>query len=141
MKRCGRCKATSYCSKDCQKIHSQYHAVYCSSIKELEKLEKSKLYGDKSVRQSQLDSRREAKMIKLVGERPMVKCNLDGKDFEVLWDTGSMVSLVSRSWVQDNFPEKKMYTVEKFMGDECFARITLRRKSYNTFYNIIYAIY
>ena len=115
VKRCGGCKLVSYCSKGCQKQHFDYHSKYCMAISDLQELEVKKLYGNYSVREEQLDFRNKAKIMKLVGEKPMVNCYLDGKNFEMLWDTGSMVSLVDRKWVEKNFPDKEIYAVNDFL--------------------------
>ena len=105
MMRCGACKSGKYCSKRCQRQHYPHHVEFCSAISELEKLELNKLYKDYSIREEQIDSKTRSKFVKLVGEKPMLKCHLDGSDFDVLWDTGSMVSLVDKNWVKRHFPE------------------------------------
>ena len=79
VKRCGKCKLTSYCSRTCQLQHLPYHAQYCSMIAELQKIEIQKLYKDFSVRQVQVDFKTKKKMLKLVGEKPMIQCFLGGK--------------------------------------------------------------
>lgn len=56
--------------------------------------------------------------MKLVGEKPMLKCFLGGKNSEMLWDTGSMVSLVDRRWVKRNFPEEVIHPVSAFLDRE-----------------------
>ena len=47
----------------------------------------------------------------------MLQCYLGGKLLEVLWDTGSMVSMVDRHWLKENFPEQKVYRVEEFLRE------------------------
>ena len=94
VRRCGGCKATSYCSIGCQMSHHNHHKVYCAMITSLENLEREKLYHGFSVRQCQVDFRTKKKLVRLVGEKPVVSCNLGARKTEVLWDTGSMVSLV-----------------------------------------------
>ena len=71
VKRCGHCKATSYCSVGCQMIHHNHHKVYCSMITSLENLEREKLYRGYSVRQCQVDFRTKKKLVRLVGENPL----------------------------------------------------------------------
>ena len=52
----------------------------------------------------------------------MLNCYLGGKRFELLWDTGSMISMVGRSWVNKNFPDLKIHSVSDFLGDELHVR-------------------
>ena len=117
VRRCGKCKATAYCSRSCQKSHLAYHSAYCSMIVGLEKVETEKLYHGFSVRQKQMDFKTSKKIVNLVGEKPMLKCSLGDKDFEVLWDTGSMISLVDRRWVKNNFPEAIVHSVADFLEE------------------------
>ena len=83
----------------------------------LEKVETEKLYRGFSVRQKQMDFKTSKKIVNLVGEKPMLKCSLGDKDFEVLWDTGSMISLVDRKWVKDNFPGAIVHSVADFLEE------------------------
>ena len=115
---CGGCKATRYCSKECQKDHRSYHAAYCSHIVDLEKLVKQKIYGDKNVHQRQEDQKLRRKIMKLVGAKPMLKCYLGGKRVMMLWDTGSMVSMVDRRWLRRHFPKATIYPVSSFLDRE-----------------------
>ena len=118
VKRCGQCKATSYCSVGCQMSHRGYHKTYCSAVSALEQLEREKLYQGFSVRQCQVDFRTKKKLIRLVGEKPVLSCNLGAKKTNVLWDTGSMVSLVDRRWVALNFPHAKILSVSDFLDEK-----------------------
>ena len=115
--RCSKCKMTTYCSKGCQKSHWDYHAVYCDAIVKLKRIETDKIYKEYSVRQKGVDFKTQNKVMKLVGNKPMLDCYLGEKPFEVLWDTGSMISLVDRRWVQENFPEENIYSVSEFLED------------------------
>ncbi len=67
LKRCAKCKLAVYCSKKCQTGHFSYHDAYCSAIVECQELEKDKIYGGWSVRQSQLDFRQKKKTIEASG--------------------------------------------------------------------------
>ncbi|MCH2405578.1 MAG: hypothetical protein MK200_05230 [Nitrosopumilus sp.] len=107
-----------YCSKHCQKKHFPKHRKYCSVITDLENLEVQKLYKNHSVREEQVDTKTRSKLIRLIGDKPLMFCTLDGVEFEVLWDTGSMISLVDLNWVKKYFPEKKLYPVEDFLQNE-----------------------
>ena len=90
--RCSKCHATHYCSKECQREHFPYHSVYCYTIVDLQKLEVEKLYRNHSVREDQLSSKIKKKIVNLVGSKPVLTCQLNGKEFDVLWDTGGTFS-------------------------------------------------
>ena len=129
LRRCSGCKSTWYCSRACQKSHREYHGVYCSAISDLCKLETDKLFREFTVRQRQVDTKTQAKLVKLVGEKPLLNCRLDGKSVDVLWDTGSMVSLVGQKWVQDNFPEKKIHSIREFLEENEELKVTAANSS------------
>ena len=117
VRRCGNCKMTSYCSKQCQKEHFPHHSKYCSVIVDLLKVETQKLFKDFSVRQVQIDFKTKKKMMKLVGEKPMLSCYLGGKQVDVLWDTGSMISIVDRKWIEQMFPGIVIHSVKEFLEE------------------------
>ena len=87
-----------------QKQHFVYHRQYCSVIDDLESLELCKLYKDFSVREEQVDVKTKTKLMELIGMRPHAEMFfLDEETCEVLWDTGSMVSLVDTNWIKTTF--------------------------------------
>ena len=61
------------------------------------------------------------KLISLVGERPVTKVFLDNVAVEGLWDTGAMVSMLSREFVQNNFPGVKIHPVTDFIKNDVFG--------------------
>ena len=56
------------------------------TIESLKRVEMAKRYQEKTVRQCQIDAKTQSKMVRLVGRRPMIKCHLDGREFDMLWD-------------------------------------------------------
>ena len=56
--------------------------------------------------------------MKLVGRKPKLQCYVNGKKMEMLWDTGSMVSLADRLWVAANFPDNEILPVADFLDGE-----------------------
>ena len=116
--RCSQCKSTHYCSIRCQLSHRSYHKGYCSAIASLEELEKDKVYRGFSVRQCQVDFQTKKKLIRLVGEKPVVSCNQGAKKVNILWDTGSMVSLLDRTWLAQNFPNAEILSISEFLDEK-----------------------
>ena len=57
-------------------------------------------------------------LVKLIGSKPMLNCILNGVLSSVLWDTGSMISLVDVEWVKENIPVLEVHSISKFLGEE-----------------------
>ena len=74
-------------------------------IADLKKIETEEWFRDFTVREKQIDDKTRKCLLNLVGNKPMVKCKFNGKKFEVLWDTGSMVTFVGHHWLRENFPD------------------------------------
>ena len=92
----------------------------------MRRVETAKRYQEKTVRQCQLDVKTQSKMMPLVGRKPMVRCHLDGIEFDMLWDTGSMICLVDRKWVDEHFPDKEISTVSEFLEREGVKDLKLK---------------
>ena len=122
VRRCGKCKATPYCSKACQKSHLNYHSPYCSAIVQCHQMQMDNLYRNVSTRQHQIDFKVKKKILNLIGEKPMLKCHLGGKKFKLLWDTGSMISMVDRKWVRKHFPNCKIHSVSEFLERDLYVK-------------------
>ena len=125
MFRCKRCHAGIYCSRKCQKKCWPEHKVLCDNIVLLESQIKEKVFADVNYvsNSNNFKPKDEIKLVKLVGRKCTVNCSLDGVDEKVLWDTGGMVSLVSKSWLDEHFPEKEIRDVAELLeeGEELFV--------------------
>ena len=120
IKRCKDCKGGRYCSSSCRDSHKPAHEELCGHIQELEKIEVKKLLADAfSVREeNQVPAKIRNELVKLVGEKPLLHCSLDGEHCDGLWDTGSMVSMLNSGWLRATLPKAKMLTIEEFLeGD------------------------
>ena len=82
---------------------TEYHAEYRSMIADLKKIETEEWFRDFTVREKQIDDKTRKCLLNLVGNKPMVKCKFNGKKFEVLLDTGSMVTFVGHHWLREKF--------------------------------------
>ncbi len=122
MKRCRSCWSGCYCSKECREAHAADHGKLCNYIQELEEIEKNKRVM--SVREAnQVQRKLRNKLIRLVGERPILNCSLGNdklmKYCKALWDTGAMVSLLSLDWLKENFPDYELLSIEEYLeGDD-----------------------
>ena len=87
--------------------------ILCWAISELEK----KLKENVDIRQKP-NAPLQNRLIKLIGEKPLFHCSLGGIDSRVLWDTGSMISMVSSAWVKENIPNAKLQPISDFLEDE-----------------------
>ena len=56
-------------------------------------------------------------IIKLVGEKPMIKFLVENMMFSGLWDTGSMVCLFSHKWLKEKLPKQEIISISDFTGD------------------------
>ena len=106
----------SYCSRKCLKDHV-YHKQYCAAICSLKKIESEKrMKNEICVSDGEkLPFKMKMKLIRLVGERPLVNIFLNNRELEGLWDTGSMISLINKYFLEDHFPAVEMYSVADFM--------------------------
>ena len=119
LNRCGACKTSRYCSKGCQVKHRTVHKSVCMAIQELEKRKATEDAMDDDLNTTfpcHLTPRQQAGLTKLVGRRCMVKCVIQGKEVEALWDTGSQVCVVSREWQQTHLPLEVLRNVEELLG-------------------------
>ena len=115
---CARCKCGSYCSVVCLAQHDN-HAQYCPSICSLERIETEKrIKNEIFVSDAEkLPFKMKLKLVKLVGERPLVKVKLNGKDVTGLWDTGAMISLINKGLLHELFPDAVIHSISDFTGE------------------------
>ena len=122
------CRTGTYCSAACLETHDN-HNKYCAAICALEGIEweKRKRTLVCGVDGEKLPLKLKRKLIKLVGERPTLKFMLNNTDAEGLLDTGAMVSLLNRTFVDEHFPGTKIETIADFLGQEDFKLTTANK--------------
>ena len=115
MKRCKKCKSGCYCSTSCRNKNVPSHEKLCEAIQDLQVIEnQKKVFSVRETGQVKVQNR----LIRLIGEKPLLNCSLNGVTCEALWDTGSMVSLVNIDWVKENVPDELIQSVSEFLeGD------------------------
>ena len=127
--RCKNCHSGCYCSKECQKKCWQNHKPWCEYILKLETQRKEKDIANVNfLSKSSLTPKEEIKLVKLVGQKCIVDCYLDGIKSKVSWDTGAEVALVSHIWLNENFPEKEIKDVSELLGHELFLKVANNSK-------------
>ena len=65
------------------------------------------------------------KLFKLTVCKPKINFTLNDKNFEGLWDNGSMISLVNLDWLKTEFNDIQIDSIKKFVGDKS-PNLTLR---------------
>ena len=115
IKRCISCDGGCYCSESCLKLHEPAHKDICNMIQRLAAHElKKKVISVREIGQVKVKN----KLVRLVGEKPVLRCSLNGVACNALWDTGSMVSIISSSWFRNQFPNVKIWKLSEFLeGD------------------------
>ena len=100
LKWCTGCHSVQYCSTVCQKKHWNSHKVICAAIQDLESSQRRNTDS-----YDHLSQKQKARVVKLVGRKCLIRCFLNHKVTECLWDTGAMVSLLSDGWIKRNMAE------------------------------------
>ena len=124
--RCQKCSAGLYCSSECRTLDSDNHKKFCENIVALEKLERNKRFSNFDISfDTPLKPNQQMKLVRLIGHKPMINFTLNDKNFEGLWGTGSIISLVNVDWLKTEFHDIQIDSIEKFVGDKS-PNLTLR---------------
>ena len=116
VKRCKVCRSGMYCSSRCREDHAAVHKSLCDYIKQLEDIEFAKRKF--SVRETN-QVRVRSQLVRLIGEKPVMKCRMYGKDVDALLDSGSQVCMVGVGWFRERFPDEDILSLDEFLeGDD-----------------------
>ena len=112
---CTTCRCGTYCSTNCMELDG-VHAMWCPWICRLEAHETEKRMRQEinMVDAEKLPYKMKLKLVKLVGDKPMVNIHLDGKKVKALWDTGAMISMMSRDFLNETFPDAVVHSISEF---------------------------
>ena len=107
-------------------MDSDNHEKFCENIVALEKLERNKRFSNFDISyDTPLKANQQMKLVKLIGHKPMINFTLNDKNFEGLWGTGSIISLVNVDWLKTEFHDIQIDSIEKLVGDKS-PNLTLR---------------
>ena len=85
---------------------------------ELESIQRDKtLHNFNCSSDSPLFVKNQKKLAKPVGNRPLIKHKLNNKNFKSLWDAGSIISLMNKDWLNNEFCNIAIQPVETFIGE------------------------
>ena len=134
--RCQKYNAGLYCSSKCRTLDNNSYKIFSENIVALQKLRKNKAFSNFEISyDTPLKPNQQIKLAKLIRHKLMINFTLDDKNFEGLWDTGSMISLVNLDWLKTQFNNIQIDSIEKFVGDKSL-NLTLRTSN-NTEMNVL----
>ena len=57
------------------------------------------------------------KLVKLIGEKPLLECQIGGVKSKGLLDSGSQISSLGMDWVQEKFPDAELLPITDFLEE------------------------
>lgn len=115
VKRCSRYKVVYYCGQECQLKDTSNHRDICSHISNLQESLHEKTHRENSQMSQTME---QSRVISLIGDKCVVKCELDGFCCEALWDTGGQLSVVGQKWLKRTFPLKEIRDLKELLEYE-----------------------
>jgi hypothetical protein len=120
----GLCRRDRLTSKECPFwFYSLFcdwdeHKTLCTAIKNLYISTERGLgdSADENVFISHLTSSQRNTVPKLVGEKCHVRCELNGIETDVLWDTGTQVSIIPERILRENFPNLLVKDIRELLA-------------------------
>lgn len=86
------------------------HKQICIAINQIETRQviKDPRVNSSEAYVTHLTPKQHQRLARLVGDKCIVRCKLNSKEENVLWDTGSQVSIVSERWWKSMLPEENL---------------------------------
>ena len=91
------------CSKICQRRYYRSHKKICDEIFLLSDKRKKEVLK-RGQYQANLIPKEQKTLIGLIGKQSVVKLYMNDKPVDILWDTGATISIISKVYVNDSFP-------------------------------------
>ena len=60
-----------------------------------------------------LNSKSKKNLVKIVGDKCTLNCEVEGKRVNLLWDTGAQVSILTSTWLNEHFQGKEVFREKK----------------------------
>lgn len=108
---CSQCKVAKFCSKKCQRDCWDEHKPICDAIHTLS----SNIYSKPTMFRSHVSPAKHRKLVKLVGEKCLVNCKISNVSSQSLWDTGAMISIVSKKWLKKHYPHAQIKDIAELL--------------------------
>ena len=86
--------------------------MLCKSICQLQQQHKDKIYKAGSY-QTSCSMKKKSQIVKLVGDKCIIECNVNNVSIPVLMDTGAQVSIIEEKMLQEQFPDVKIRSVSE----------------------------
>ena len=115
-KLCGECEVVRYCSKICQRKHWASHKGICKTISDLQ-VKQSKKVENIGVYNSFYPSKQKSQLVNLIGRKSTVNFFLFDINCKYLWDTGTNISVISKSYARQKFPYLKIRELRKTLDN------------------------
>ena len=116
LKTCGKYGVVKYCSKMCQRTHYRSHKKICDATFLLSNKQKQEVLK-RGQYQANLTPKEQKTLIGLIRKQNFVKLYMNDKLVDILWDTGANISIISKEYVNDLFPNVVIKNLHDILSD------------------------
>ena len=116
LKTCGKCGVVKYCTKMCQRRHYRSYQKICDAIFHLSNQQKKEVVK-RGQYQANLIPKEQKTLIGLIRKQNVVKLYMNDKPVEILWDTGTNISIISKKYVNNLFPNVVIKNSHDILSD------------------------
>ena len=67
---------------------------------------------------SHLTPKEDERVVKLIGGRCLLKCDLENVDTKLLYDTGAQVSILSKPWLKENQINVSFRNISELLNED-----------------------
>ena len=100
----------------CQRRHYRSHQKICDAIFHLSNQQKKEVVK-RGQYQANLTPKEQKTLIGLIGKQNVVKLYMNDKPVDILWDTGANISIISKEYVNDLFPNAVIKNLHDILSD------------------------